>query len=258
MRRMLLVMLLIASHRAFAFDPFKEAGIDRHPGAQVPLDRSFLDEAGRPTTLKDLGDGKPVLLVPVLHNCPNICGITLSGLAQAVRAQGFKPGEDFAVIAFGIDPKEGPKDSHASLVDLRKAFPAFGRQVHAVTGRAEDVHAVTDALGYRYAWDDRIGQYAHVAASAVLTSDGKLTRWLYGLAPDPTDLRLALTEAGRGQIGDWRDQLILLCYHYDPETGRYGPLVWTLLRLGGGLTVAAGLSLIGFSLLRERRSGGGR
>jgi len=249
------LLLLLAVCPALAFDPFKEAGIDQHPGAQVPLDRAFVDEAGKSVTLKELGGGKPMLLVPVLHNCPNICGVTLSGLAQAVRAQPFKPGRDFAIVAFGIVPKEGPEDSRASLAELKQAFPDFGGHAHAVTGGAKDIKAVTDALGYRYAWDDRIGQYAHVAATAVLTPEGKLARWLYGLSPEPTDLRLALTEAGQGQVGGWRDQLLLLCYHYDPETGRYGSLIWTLLRIGGGLTVAAGLSLIGLSVLRERRAG---
>ncbi|WEX10569.1 SCO family protein [Chelativorans sp. AA-79] len=257
-RFLILVALVFACSSAFAFDPFNEAGIDQRPGAQVPLDGAFVDEAGKSVTLAELAGGKPMLLVPVLHNCPNICGVTLSGLAQAARAQPFEPGEDFIIVTFGIDPKEGPAEAQASLAELSQAFPEFGGKAHAVTGRAEAIRAVTDALGYRYAWDDRIGQYAHVAATAVLTPDGKLARWLYGLAPEPTDLRLALTEAGEGQVGNWRDQLLLLCYHYDPETGRYGSLVWMLLRVGGGLTVAAGLSFIGSSILRERQAGGRR
>lgn len=255
---LILLLALLACGPALAFDPFEQAGIDQRPGARVPLELAFVDQTGASVPLAELGGGKPILLVPVLHDCPNICGVTLSGLAQSVRAQAFRPGKDFAIIAFGIDPREGPEEARASLAELARAFPDFGQAAHAVTGGEENIKAVTEALGYRYAWDERIGQYAHVASAAVLTPDGHLARWLYGISPAPTDLHLALTEAGRGRIGDWSDQLLLLCYHYDPETGRYGSLVWTLLRIGGGLTLATGLGLIGLAVYRERRAGSGR
>jgi protein SCO1/2 len=249
------LLVLVTGTPALAFDPFQEAGIDQRPGAEVPLDRVFRDEDGRSVTLRELARGKPIVLAPVLHRCPNICGVTLAGLAQAVRAQSFVPGRDFLIITFGIDPKEGPDAARDSLDELEKSFPTLPvKGIHAVTGKAEDIAAVTGALGYRYAWDERIGQYAHVAAVAVLTQDGHLARWLYGLQPDPTDLALAVTEAGEGKLGTWRDQLLLLCYHYDPETGRYGPLVGWLLRLGGAATAALGAGLIGAAILRERRA----
>ncbi|MGE0717109.1 MAG: SCO family protein [Alphaproteobacteria bacterium] len=252
-------LLLAGIGNALAFDPFASAGIDQRPGAQVPLDAAFRDDAGRAVTLRALGGGRPILLVPVLHRCPNICGVTLAGLGQAVRAQRYAPGRDFALIAFGIDPAEGPDAAHAALGELRKAVPSLPRDaIHALTGEAESVAGVTGALGYRYAWDDDIGQYAHVAAVAVLTPDGRLARWLYGVAPNPADLDLALTEAGQGSLGTWRDQLLLLCYHYDPATGRYGSLVSTALRVFGGITAVGGAGLIGLALLRERRAPNGR
>jgi protein SCO1/2 len=110
------------------------------------------------------------------------------------------------------------------------------------------------AAGFRYGWDDRIGQFAHIAAVAVLTPDGRVARWLYGIQPQGNDLRLALTEAGQGRIGDLGDQLLLLCYHYDPHTGRYSGLVWTLLRVGGLATLAAILGFVALALIRERRT----
>ncbi|MDW6023550.1 SCO family protein [Mesorhizobium sp. BAC0120] len=257
MKRLVLILIVIlAAWPAFAFNPFVEAGIDQHPGAQVPFDIVFRDEQGHPVTLRSLGQGRPIVLAPVLHNCPNICGITLSGLVQAVQTQSFLPGRDFVIVSFGIDPKEGPTEARKSMADLEKAFPSLPTDgIRALTGAAPDIKAVTQVLGYRYAWDEGIGQYAHIAAVAVLTPDGRLARWLYGVAPEPADLKLALTEAGEGRLGTWGDQLLLLCYHYDARTGRYDSMVNWLLRIGGGVTVALGAGLIGIALLRERRRG---
>lgn len=260
MMRFVLVMLLflptlgIPPSAAAPFDPFKSTGIDQKPNALIPFDRPFQDEAGHSVTLLQLGDGKPMLLVPVLHNCPNICGVTLSGLMEAVKDQRLRPPGDFTIVAFGIDPKEGPREAQKSLDGLRQRFPDLAAVgIHALTGKEADIHAVTDALGYRYAWDANIGQYAHDAAVAVLTPDGHLSRWLYGLAPEPSDLRLALTEAGHGQTGDWGDQILLLCYHYDPVTGRYSSLIGLALRAGGAATIALGGSVLALALVRERR-----
>lgn len=250
MIRLLLFLLLLAAP-ARALDPFRDAGIDHLSDAAVPMDTPFREADGTPVTLRAIAAGRPILLAPVQHDCPNLCGLTLAGLAQAIAAQHFAAGRDFAVVAFGIDPREGPAEARAALDRLAATFP--GLPMHALTGAAPDVAAVTAALGYRYAWDPALGQYAHVAAVAALTADGRLARWLYGVAPAPTDVALALTEAGEGTVGDWTDQLLLLCYHYDPETGRYGPLVWTLLRVGGGLTAAAAAGFVLLSLRRERR-----
>jgi protein SCO1/2 len=255
MKYLLLFVLLLAPAPAFAFDPFVVTGIDRKPDAVVPLDLAFVDGTGRRITLRQLAGGKPMLLIPVLHKCPNICGVTLAGVLDAIAVQTYRPGRDFALVAFGIDARETPADAAASLADIRKRFPQFAAGIHALTGDAKSIGAVTDALGYRYAWDADIQQYSHLAATAVLTSDGRLSRWLYGLAPASTDLNLALTEAGHGKIGSWTDQILLFCYHYDPVTGRYSPMIWLALRLTGGATVLSILGLIAASLWRDRRRG---
>ncbi|MBY5371104.1 SCO family protein [Rhizobium leguminosarum] len=249
----MVVSLILGPISAQAFDPFKQAGIDQHPNAKIPLSSSFVDETGRDVRLDSLARGRPMLLVPLLHRCPNICGVTLSGLMDAIRSQSYQPGEDFAVVAMSIDPAETPSDAQQSMVELRKRYPNLALKVHALTGSRKAIAAVTQALGYRYAWDPEIGQYAHVAATAVVTPAGHLSHWLYGLAPTPDDLKLALTEAGQGQIGSWANQLLLLCYHYDPTTGQYSPIIWDALRIFAGVTAALLLGWLGLSVMRERR-----
>jgi protein SCO1/2 len=263
MKRLLAVLLLSLTVSAFleppatrAFDPFRLAGIDQRPDALLPLSTRFIDEHGKEVSLGKLSGGRPMLMVPLLHRCPNICGVTLSGLMEAIRAQSYMVGKDFAVAAMSIDPTETPDDAQQSLAELRKRYPDLALKVHALTGSSEAVAAVTQALGYRYAWDPEIGQYAHIAATAVVTPSGHLSRWLYGLSPMPDDLELSLTEAGQGRIGSWKEQLLLLCYHYDPTTGKYSPIIWDALRVGGGLTAGSLIGWLGLSLVRERRRTG--
>lgn len=231
--------LLVA---ATPFDPFGEARIDDKPGAQVPLDLGFVDQAGRQTTLRRIAAGQPLLLAPVLHNCPNVCGVTLAGLTGALAA---KPHERVAVVAFGIDPADTPAD--AAHDQTRN--PRLGATY--LVGTAPAVHQVTDALGYRYAYDPRIRQFAHVAAVAVLTPDGRLVRWINGLAPEPADIASALADARGERTNAFVRALAVLCYHYDPETGRYSLAIMRILEAAGVLTVLAIGGGIAFLARRE-------
>lgn len=247
------ICILFTPSIAVALNPFEAASIEQKPNAVLPLEKDFVTEDGTRHTLKALAGGRPMLLVPLLHRCPNICGITLSGLMEAVRLQEARPGQDFTIVAMSIDPNETTADAVGSIDELRMRYPSIAPKVHAVTGDETSIAAMTDALGYRYAWDEDIGQYAHIAATAVVTSNGHLSRWLYGLAPSPDDLRLALTEAGQGKIGTWNDQLLLLCYHYDPATGQYSPIIWDAMRIGGALTATSLVVLLGLAIARERK-----
>jgi len=243
--------------RAASFHPFDAAGIDSEPGAQIPLDLTFQDETGRTASLRSLGGGRPIVIAPVLHKCPNICGVTLGGLADAVAGQPRDP--DFVVVALSIDPHETPRDAAASLSALA-ARQADGpsRSYHALVGTAEAVESITGSLGYRYAYDPELGQFAHAAAVAVLSSEGRLVRWVYGLAPNSDELSDAIASAQNNRIGSLGERLILLCYHYDPRTGRYTLLINRLVQMAGTATVLILSAAVVVLWRRERavRSGG--
>lgn len=235
--------------QAGPFNPFGEATIDERPGAAIPLDVPFADQNGRQVTLRSLAHGRPMLLVPVLHNCPNFCSVTLVGFAAAATAQKQKLGQDFAMVAFGIDPRDRAADAAGDLQRLAKARGG-ALPITATTGTGPNIRAVTDALGYHYAWDNRIGQYAHIAAAAVISPSGHLTGWLYGLAPQPTELASALSKAANEDSGTFGERLLLLCYHYDPLTGRYSLAIVRVLQGAGLLSV---LLLAGLIVFMQKR-----
>jgi protein SCO1/2 len=255
---LLVALPLLASpagaQAAAPFDPFRQATIEAPVGARAPLDMPLQDEFGRAVTLRGLAGGRPIVLAPVLHNCPNICGVTLGSLADAVAERARARGDDIAVVALGIDPRETPADARTGKAAL--AAREAGVPIHALTGGEAAIKAVTDALGYRYAYDPEIGQYAHVAALAVLAPDGRLARWLYGLAPEATALDEAVAEAREGRIGSLGERLLLLCYRYDPRTGRYTLLIDRVLQVAGIAVVLALAGFVVLSLLKERKAGG--
>ena len=247
---------LTASVRAAEpFDPFAAAGIDPQPGAQVPLDTRFTDDSGKSVTLAQLLDGRPAVLVPVYFRCPNVCGSQLASLFNLLGAVPFELGKDYVVIAYSFNPHETPVDARAERDKLERRWPelAGSQSVHLLTGQESASRRVSDALGFHYRWDAEIQEYAHASAVATLSPSGKLVQWLYGLGYQPNDLRLALTDAGEGRVGDFSDQLLLLCYHYNPRTGGYDNWVIGALQVGGTGTALALLGFIGLSLWRERR-----
>lgn len=236
------------------FDPFGTATIEERPGAAIPMGLPFTGEDGKATTLRAIGGDKPLLLIPVLHDCPNFCGVTAAGIARSIAAQHYVAGRDFRVVLFGIDPREGREDAAANLRRLGAGgfLGALGDPA-ALTGGAGAIRATADALGYRYAFDPRIGQYAHVAAAAVLTGEGRLSGWLYGIDPAPASLERAIGAARDHRRAGLADRIILLCYHYDPATGTYTLAIERVLQLLAFLTVA-GLAILLMRGIRRQRS----
>ncbi|MEL7560043.1 SCO family protein [Stutzerimonas chloritidismutans] len=261
MSRLLLILaalslvLTFSARAAEPFDPFAAAGIDPQPGAQVPVNTRFTDDSGKSVTLAELLDGRPAVLVPVYFRCPNVCGSQLASLFNLLGAVPFELGKDYVVIAYSFNPHETPADARVERDKLERRWPelAGSQSVHLLTGQESASRSVSDALGFHYRWDADIKEYAHASAIATLSPSGKLVQWLYGLGYQPNDLRLALTDAGEGRVGDFSDQLLLLCYHYNPRTGGYDNWVIGALQVGGTGTAVALLGFIGLSLWRERR-----
>lgn len=228
--------------------------IDQKLNGQVPLDLPFVDETGRDVRLGDYFGKRPVILALVYYECPMLCTQVLNGLVTALGVLNFEPGREFDVVAVSFNPKEGP-----GLASQKKAayLERYGRPQtaggwHFLTGQEASIKALTDAVGFRYEYDDRIKQFAHGAAIEVLTPQGRISKYFYGIEYSARDIRLGLIEASDERIGTPIDDFLLFCYHYDPATGQYGAAVLRMVRVGGIATVLAFLSFLVVALRRER------
>jgi len=213
-------------------------GIDQKLDQQIPLGLVFRDEAGRQVPLSTFFHaGKPVLLAPVYYRCPMLCTQILNGVASSLKAVSLSPGRDFEIVAFSFDPKDTPETAAAKKQVYLKRFGRAGTANgwHLLTGDEANIEALTGALGFHYKFDTASGQFAHASGIMLLTADGRISRYFYGVEYAPRDVRLGLVEASRNQIGSPVDQVLLFCFHYDPATGKYGAVVMNLIRLTGAL-----------------------
>jgi protein SCO1/2 len=229
--------------------------IDQRIGTQIPADIPFVDENGKHVTIGQYFGKRPVILALVYYECPMLCTQVLNGLVSAVSVMNLNAGSEFDVVAVSFNPKEGP-----GLAFQKKAnyVQRYGRPQtvdgwHFLTGTEESIARLTQTVGFQYAFDPKIGQYAHGAAIEVLTPKGIIARYFYGIEFSPRDLRFGLIEASSERIGSIVDDVLLFCYHYDPSTGKYGASVLTMVRLGAVATVLAFAIFLTVSLRRERR-----
>jgi protein SCO1/2 len=231
-------------------------GIEQKLDAQLPLDLMFRDEQGKVVRLRDLFRGKPVLLNFMYFRCPMLCSMVMEGEASALTELKFDIGKEFDVITISIDPRDTPTEAAEKKDKYIKRYGRFGAANgwHFLTAHESSIKAITAAVGFKYAYDPKVDQFAHNAAIMVVTPQGRLSRYFYGFEYKPRDLRLGLVEASAGKIGTKTDQILLLCYHYDPATGKYSRNAMTFVRAGGIATV---LSLGGFIfiMIRRERSG---
>jgi protein SCO1/2 len=229
-----------------------DVGFDQHLGDTVPLDAVFRDESGRAVKLGDYFGKRPVVLSLAYYECPMLCTVTLNGLASALDVLAFDPGRDFEIVNVSFEPKETPALAAAKKAAYLHRYkrPGAAAAWHFLTGDAAQIRRLTDAVGFKYAWDEQTQQYAHASGIMVLTADGRLARYLYGVEYAPKDLRFAIVEASQGRILSPVDRLLLYCYHYDPTLGRYGKSVMGILRVAAVLTLG-GLGAMIFGLRRR-------
>jgi protein SCO1/2 len=211
-------------------------GIDQRLNAQVPLNLTFRDEAGRSVPLSTFFQSKkPVVLALVYYRCPMLCTQILNGLESSLKAVSFNPGQDFEVVSVSFDPKDTPETAAAKkqMYLRRYGRPNTANGWHFLTGDETNIRALTDAVGYQYKYDPATDQFAHASGVMVVTPDGHLSRYFYGVEYAPRDLRLGLVEASQNKIGTPVDQMLLFCFHYDPATGKYGAVAMNMVRFAG-------------------------
>ena len=229
-------------------------GIEQHLDAQVPADLAFVDDTGRPVKLGDYFGKKPLILNLVYYNCTMLCGEALAGLSASMKMIKFDVGNQFDVVTVSFNPRETPQIAAAKKIDYLKRYgrPNAAAGWHFLTGPPESINALTRAVGFQYQYDATKDQYAHATAIMVLTPQGRISRYFYGVDFPPKDLRMGLVEASSGKIGNAVDAVLLYCYHYDPAAGKYGAVVSNMLKIGGGLTIFLIAGLL-FVLIRLDR-----
>lgn len=233
----------------------RDVKIEQKLDQQLPLDLVFKDESGQPVKLGQYFEHRPVVLSLVYYDCPMLCTQVLNGMVTSFRVLPFQMSKEYDVVTISFDPRETP----ALATAKKKIYVGFLPEAmqsnaqngwHFLTGDPESIKQITDAVGFRYHYDEATKQFAHASAIMVATPQGRLSRYYYGIDYSARDLRLGLIESAQNKIGSPVDQLLLYCYHYDPATGKYGAVVMNMVRLGGAVTVIGILAMI--LLLRRR------
>lgn len=254
------ILFFVFAGSLFALTPgdLSRVKFEQHPGQQISRDLIFRDETGRSLKFGALFGNRPVIFVPGYYHCPMLCTLINDGLINALQNLRASVGTDFDVVELSIDPNET-----AAAAAERKALYVrrYGRSGaaagwHCLTGNSDAIRQLTDEAGYRYAYDPEIKQYAHPSGVIVLTPDGKISRYVFGVTFNSTELRDALAAAREGKSGSVVSQILLLCYHYNPITGKYGALILSALRFASAGFVVL-MALWVFRMARASYKGAG-
>jgi len=235
--------------------PLREIGFDQNIDQRVPLDTTFRNEAGATVRLGDYFGSRPVVLVFAYYDCPMLCTQVINGLSSALGVMSLNPGKDFEIVTVSFNPHDTPASATAKKAVYLERYrrPGAAEGWHFLTGDQPQIDRLTKAAGFRYAWDAETKQFAHPSGVIVLTPDGRLSKYLFGIEYGPRDLRFGIVEASEGKVGTPVDALLLYCYHYDPMTGRYGLAIMRAIRLAGAATVLAMGAFI-FVMVRKEKS----
>lgn len=232
----------------------QDVGIDQKLNAQLPLDLHFKDETGKQVALRDYFGKKPVLLTFAYFDCPMLCSYVLGGTVSALRVLKFDAGNEFNMLTISFDTNDSPTKAAASKAKYVKDYnrPGADQGWHFLTADAQTIRKITDAAGFHYKYDEATKQFAHASGIMIVTPEGKMSRYFYGVEYSPRDLRLGLVEASENKIGSAADKLLLFCYHYNPSTGKYGVAATNAIRVGGVATILA-LGIFIVTMTRKER-----
>jgi len=233
-----------------------QVGFDQNLGTDVPLDLAFRDEAGRPVKLGDYFGTKPVLLTLVYYRCPMLCTLELNGLARSLKPLSMDVGREFEVVTVSIDPEETPALASEKKAGYLARYnrPGAEKGWHFLTGDRPSIDRLTRAAGFRYAYNPRTKLFAHAAGLVILTPKGRIARYFYGIDYSARDLQFGLLEASAGKVGSPISRLLLLCYHYDPASGKYSLAIMSLVQVLGTATAVALAAFVIAMFRRERRA----
>ena len=235
--------------------PLREIGFDQNIGERLPLDVPVRDEAGQVRPIGAYFGSRPVVLLFAYYDCPQLCTMSINGLASALGVLSLVPGRDFELVTVSFDPRDTPASAAAKKATYLERYQRPGARDawHFLTADQPSIDRLTTAAGFRYVWDDQTKQFAHPTGIIVVTPDGRFARYLFGIEYGPRDLRLGIIEASAGRVGNVVDAFLLYCYHYDPMTGRYGLAIMRAIRVAGAATVFGLVAFIAVMIRSERR-----
>ncbi|WP_394822696.1 SCO family protein [Pendulispora albinea] len=234
----------------------KHVGVDEHLDGQLPLDATFRNENGAMVRLGDYFKGeRPALFILAYHSCPVICGMIQHAAATAMKEVPWSVGKEYDLVVVSIDPRDTPETATKKKASIAGAYGRQGAEagMHYLVGDKQQIDRVTTAVGFQYEYDERQQQYAHPAVVMLVKPNGQMARYLYGLEYDPKDVRLGLLEASNGRSISTIEKVILYCYHYDPQDGKYSLMATRVMQLSGFVTVLVLGSFLGVMWTRERR-----
>ncbi len=231
--------------------------ITEHLGGALPRDAAFRDTEGKVVKLGDFFDGKrPTVFVFAYHTCPMLCSLVLDATVRSLNDVQWTVGDEFDVVSVSIDPRDTPESATKKRAQVVAGYPrAHGstRGWHFLTGEESEIRKATDAIGFQYNYDARQKQYAHPAAIYLLSPEGHIARYLYGVQFESKDMRLGLLEASEGRSVTTTERILLYCYHYDPQGKHYSLVAMNVMRIGGGVTLVLFGSFLAIMWARERR-----
>ena len=236
-------------------EALQDVGIIEHLGETIPLDTRFATSNGDSTSIGDLlEEGKPVILNPLYYDCPMLCGLVIDGVLNVANQLEWSPGKDYTILSFSIDPTE----NHELAAEYKERYytqlekPKTDNGWYFLTSNKSNIEKMITAVGFEVNEIEDTGEFAHTAAIIMLSPEGVITRYLYGIQYKAFDVRSALYESADGKIGSTLNKVIMYCYQYDPDTNSYAPIAINIMKIGGLVTLIILGIFLGLLWLREK------